>query len=397
MAVLLLIFLYQYRGIEGWLARFTSVTLLLGGSLALLRLIPEAALESWYFQAGLFLGDAAAASLILHWTTSDSDLYLIYFLIIFGTALMRNLFQSLLVALATSGLYLMSSWHQGPPHDVAFWVRMLFLWVSSALLAILSRDSRQAQNEAEGRHQARLVQFERLATLGQLSAEVAHRIKGPLTTIMVNAEVLMQRGGFPPQEQRELAEIRGEVGRCRDILKGLLDLGRIEEMDVVDFDLRGPLRRALASLEACRRHRRIRIETSIPEEPLPASGDPALVQEAVAAVLHNAVDAVRDGGRIQVAASIARGGFGWLAWPARRQFCEISVSDDGRGINPDDLERIFQPFFTTKGELGSGLGLSAALRIMQKHGGAIEARSGGPGQGARFILSLPRRASGRRG
>jgi len=71
--------------------------------------------------------------------------------------------------------------------------------------------------------------------------------------------------------------------------------------------------------------------------------------------------------------------------------CEVSVEDDGRGIRKEDLERIFEPYFTTKGKDGSGLGLSAALRVLQKHGGSIEAFSDGPGRGARITLTIPRR------
>jgi signal transduction histidine kinase len=396
MAVLLLIFLYQYRAIAGWAWRFSCVTLLLGGSLVFLQLAADRILSSWYVQVGLFLGDAALASLILNWTRQASDLYLIYFLIIFGTALMRNLTQSLVVAVVTSGLYLLSAWRpaHGFPHEAGFWLRVNFLWVSSTLLAILSRDSRQAQGEVERKHQGRLVQYERLATLGQLAGEVAHRIKGPLTTIMVNAEVLSQRGGRSPEEQKELTQIRDEVGHCRDILKGLLDLGRIEEMDRVRFDLREPLRQALAAMTPRLQKHRVHLAVSL-AEPLPVQGDPVLMQEAILALLHNAADAVREGGRIQVSALVTPERYGWRGLFERADLCEITVADDGRGIKTADLERIFEPFFTTKGRYGSGLGLSAALRVLQKHGGSIEVYSDGPGQGARFVLMVPRREPSR--
>ena len=396
-AVLLLVFVYQYRGIEGWVHRFYFLTGLSGGSLLLLQLASARTLESWYFQVGLFLGDATLASLVLHWSHPDSDFYLLYFLIIFGTALTRSLAQSVIVAVVTSALYMLSAWHpyQGLPHSAAFWSRVFFLWVTSGLMAILSRDSRQAQHEIERGHQERMVQFERLAALGQLAGEVAHRIKGPLTTIMVNAEVLAQRGDSSPQAQKELAEIRDEVGHCRDILKSLLDLGRIEEMDRVAFDLRDPLRQALESVAARARRHKIDIEESLPKQPLSVRGDPSLVQEAVMAVLHNALDAARSGGRIRVAARISPGPRDWSHFFRRPRVCSIFVEDDGRGIRSEDRERIFQPFFTTKGQYGSGLGLSAALRVMQKHGGTIEAHSRGLGQGARFILSLPCRLPAR--
>ena len=223
-----------------------------------------------------------------------------------------------------------------------------------------------------------------------MAGEVAHRIKGPLTTIMVNAEVLSQRGGLRAEAQKEIEQIRTEVGHCRDILKGLLDLGRIEEMDEVSFDLRGPLRQALAAVSARLQKHRVRLASSL-GRPLPMRGDPVLMQEAVLAVLHNALDAVRDGGRVGVEAHVVPARAGWLGLLRRAEVCEVSIRDDGRGIAPEDRDKVFEPFFTTKGSHGSGLGLSAALRILQKHGGDIEARSEGPGKGACFVLTVPSR------
>ncbi|MEK7859662.1 MAG: ATP-binding protein [Elusimicrobiota bacterium] len=392
MAVLLLLFLYQYRGIEGWVERFFFLTGVLGGSLVFLRLASIETLSLWYVQAGLFLGDAALASLTLHWAQPRSDLYLIYFLIIFGTALTRNLTQSLVVALVTSLLYLLSGWSpvRGFPHDTGFWLRVHFLWVTASLLAILSRDAQQAQAEQEEKYRERLVQIERLATLGQVAGEVAHRIKGPLTTILVNAEVLAHRFAKSKETVKELKEIQDEVGRCKEILKNLLDLGRIEEMDFSPVDLRDPLRFALRSLEPRLKKGGIRHEVSGVEEPLMVDGDQSLLQEAISAVLHNAVDAAAHGGRIKVS---VRGDGHWLPWrspQAAPASYVLTIEDDGKGILAKDLERVFQPFFTTKAD-GSGLGLSAALRILQKHKGTVEAQSGGLGLGTRILLTLPKR------
>lgn len=385
MAVLLLLFLYQYTEIEGWVPRLWFMITVLGGSLAFLQLASEEFLSRWPVQAALFLGDAVLASVILHWSSPRSDVYLLYLLIIFGTVLTRKLSQSVVVVAAISLLYLGMRWHPGRgfPTETGFWLRMHFLWVVSALLAILSRDTRSAQAEQDETYRERLIQVERLAAIGQLAAEVAHRIKGPLTTIRVNAEVLAHRLPASKETRRELKQIEEEVDHCREILKHLLDLGRIEEMDRKDLDLREPLRLALQAVEARLKRQKVRLALAGLDEAIPVIGDQSLLQEAVGAILHNALDAMPDGGRLEV-----RAGWTPARWgrPAR---AELEVRDEGRGIAKADLERIFRPFFTTKGGEGSGLGLSAALRIMEKHGGSIEASSAGTGRGACFTLTLP--------
>jgi len=378
MAVILLLFLYQGTGQEGWVVRLYVLLVFLGASMTLIRIAPEAALERGWFQAGLFLSDAVLASVILSWIQPRTELFLIYTLIVFGSALTRSARQSLVVACVTIALYFIAWWRPGAwiPESPVFWLRFLFLVVSAALLAILARDSKAAQDEDKRRYDERLIQVERLATLGRVAAEVAHRIKGPLTTIAVNAEVAAHRHAKDAKTLKELRQIGEEVQRCKEILKNLLDLGRIEEMDTENVDLRVPIERALKLIKPQAADRKLSLESSGLGKPMKMQGDESLLQEALYALLQNAVEAAPAGGRIRLAAETFGG--------AHR----LSVSDDGAGVARADLERIFQPFFTTKKD-GSGLGLSAALRIAQKHGGTVEAVSAGEGSGARFTLILP--------
>ncbi len=378
MAVLLLLFLYQPRA-QYVAGRLVLVLSLMVGSMALLRLVPDRVLTRWWFHAALFVGDVGAAILILGWTHSQSNLFLIYLIIVFGSALTRSSRQHLVVAAVTILLYLVSGWRPvtGWPHQSEFWLRAMFLAVSSALMTILGRDSRLAQDEQRRRYEERLVQVGRLATLGRIAGEVAHRIKGPLTTIAVNAEVLAHRPGFDKAVLKELQEIGAEVEKCKAILKDLLDLGRIEEMDVAAFDLRAPLSSALKSIETQAHQRSVRLVKEGLEEASRVRGDAVLLQEAVLALLQNAIEAVSDGGLVRLRVSTAGG------------FRRVEVVDDGIGISSGDLERIFEPFFTTKKDSGSGLGLSAALRIAAKHGGTVEGESDGPGLGSCFTLLIP--------
>lgn len=376
MAALMLLFLYLGREHAGWAGQLAALTATMLASLALIRLAPDALLGSWWFQAGLFVGDALAATVVLFWIEPRPELYMIYFLVVFGSALTRSLRQSVVVAAAVLALYTVA-WRrspQGASHS-AYWLGAAFLAVTAALMAILSRDAQEAQAEEKRRYDERLIQVERLATLGQAAAEVAHRIKAPLTTIAVNAEVLAARGA-DAAARASLAEIGEEVARIKSILKNLLDLGRIEEMDSEPLDLRAPLEEALRGVKAAAEERGVRLESAGLAAPLPARGDAPLLREAALALLQNAVEASPKGGVVRVSAE------------TRGRAHRVAVTDEGPGVRAADLERIFQPFYTTKPE-GSGLGLSAALRIAQKHGGTVEAESPGPGRGARFTLTLP--------
>ena len=378
MAVLLLLIVFQGPGRPGD-GILGVLAALLVASLVLLRLAPDDVLARWWFQAGIFVGDAVTATLTLRFLRPQADLFLLYLLLVFGSALTRSARQRLIVAGATITLYLLTGWRpsQGWPTQPEFWLRAVFLAVSAALMAVLARDARQAQDEQRRRYEERLVQIGRLATLGRFAGEVAHRIKGPLTTIAVDAEVLAHRLGGDKDALKELAEISGEVERCKRILKDLLDLGRIEEMDVMPLDLREPVRDALKALATQARSKNVKVATSGLSAPMRARGDATLLREAVSALLQNAIEASSEGLSIRVAGSTRAG------------FHRILVADDGAGISPEELERIFEPFFTTKNGEGSGLGLSAALRIAAKHGGSVEAESAGPGRGARVTLLIP--------
>jgi signal transduction histidine kinase len=378
MAVLLLLGVFQTPGRpdDRTLGLFAA---LLGSSLVLLRLAPAEILARWWFQAGFFVGDALSATAVLRWIHPQADLFLLYLLLVFGSALTRSTRQRLLVAGIAIALYLVTGWRPGVgwPGQPEFWLRAMFLAVSAALMALLARDARQAQEDQARRHEERLVQVGRLATLGRVAGEVAHRIKGPLTTIAVDAEVLAHRLSGDKAALKELQEISGEVEHCKRILKDLLDLGRIEEMDLLPLDLRELVRKAVKGLGTQAKKRGVTLRSTSPSAPMRATGDATLLQEAVAALLQNAVEASTEGGVVRLETATQSG------------VHRVVVADEGTGISSADLERVFEPFFTTKKDVGSGLGLSAALRIAVKHGGSVEAHSAGPGRGSRFTLLIP--------
>jgi signal transduction histidine kinase len=379
MAALLLLFVTQGRQHDGWPAQFLALLAGTLGSMLLVRFASDKSVGSWWFQAGLFLGDAIAASVVLNWIQPRPELFGIYFIVVLGSALTRSPRQSLIISGSTMAVYAIAWWTRGRVTPVSvFLLRLMFLATASALLAILGLDAASAQEEEKRRYDERLIQVERLAILGRAAAEVAHRIKGPLTTIAVDAEVLSHRHAGDKATLKELAQILEEVGRCKEILKNLLDLGRIEEMDTEPLDLRAPVERAVKLIAPLVKDRGAKLATSGLDAAMPARGDESLIQEALYALLQNAVEAARRGGSIRLEAA---------TWGGAHR---VSVVDDGAGVTRGELEKIFQPFYTTKKD-GSGLGLSAALRIAQKHGGTVEAESDGAGRGARFTLTIPAR------
>ncbi|MFA5140292.1 MAG: HAMP domain-containing sensor histidine kinase [Elusimicrobiota bacterium] len=390
MAVLLLLFIFQGHSVEHWPLRFGTLCSLFTASLVLIQWIPDRVLQAWWLQMGLFVADASLASAALHWIEPPADLFALYLLVLFGTALTRSMLLSIVVAAVTSVLYGVSAWrpNMGLVQTTEFWLRMHFLWISTFLLALLARDAKQAQQEQEQSFQARTIQLESLATLGRVAGEVAHRIKSPLTTIRVNAEVLSHRLSGRADALKELAEIQEEVERCKTILKDLLNLGRIEEIDLERLDLRKPLRSALDAIAPQTRQRGITLKAPVLRRALPVQGDQSMLHEALLALLQNAVEASSAGGVIEVAVRTSGDRTRWWRLSDRGAHI-VTVLDHGIGIARQDLGRLFRPFFTTKKMDGSGLGLAAALRIAQKHGGTVEAESGGPGHGATFTFRVP--------
>ncbi len=392
MAVLLLLFLYHPQQIDAWVGRFALLLVALTGSLVAIRLVPSRVLESWWFQMSLFVADAVIATLTLGWTQRNQNFFLLYFVIIFGTALIRSFRATLIVAGTCTVLYVGAEANSAEGFRGAdFWLQLNFLWVTTFLLAILSRDTRQAQRDQQQRYQGRVARLESLALLGQVAGEVAHRIKGPLTTIRVNADVLVHhlKGQGRRRERRELEQIQEETEHCKTILRDLLNLGRIEEVDLERIDLRSPLESAVRTIRPQAKRKRIRFHVEPGAEPLRVRGDQALLQEALAAVLQNAVEAVKKNGEIVVLAGSVHERTWW--WPgAGGRLCRsVTVRDDGAGIPRGRFDSLFRPFFTTKRVEGSGLGLAAALRILQKHEGTIDVYSEGPGKGSTFTLKLP--------
>lgn len=221
-----------------------------------------------------------------------------------------------------------------------------------------------------------LAIHERLASLGLLTAGVAHEINNPLEGIRNYLKLLRNAGAGPEDRARWLDLVDHGFGRIAEIVRDLLRFARPAN-ERGEADLAAAVERATKLAAYSQKLAHVEIETRGLEAPLVVVGDAGRLEQVVVNLLLNAGQAMNGKGRIVISARR-------LAAPAHA--IEIEVADEGPGIPPDVLPRIFDPFFTASG--GSGLGLSVSYGIVQAHGGTLVARNQDAG-GAVFTIRLP--------
>ncbi len=258
---------------------------------------------------------------------------------------------------------------------------------------VAARDEVAAATDARIAALEQLRHADRLATVGQLASGVAHELGTPLSIVSARAGLL--RAGDAPQP--EVVESAGiivdQTARMTAIIRQLLDLSRRRGPQLAVADLRPVVTRTAGLLSSLARSRDVVLDVVAPAQPLCAEIDESQVQQALANVIVNAIQATPKGRRVSVRLHACR-----ARPPADRDVADgdyvcISVEDEGTGIATEHLPRLFQPFFTTKdvGE-GTGLGLSVTEGIVGDHHGWIAVASV-PGQGSRFDVYLPRVAA----
>jgi two-component system, NtrC family, sensor histidine kinase HydH len=212
--------------------------------------------------------------------------------------------------------------------------------------------------------QEQLLASERLAALGEVSAAVAHGIRNPLANIRASAQVALAWAAEPVQGS--LRAITGEVDRLGEWLQALLGYVRPFELQRTSVDVNEMAVDLLSVLEPQLTEAKIDAEQSLAPA-LPAiTADKALLQQALLAVLENAIQAMRAGGTLRVETRPCT--------HRERPAVEIVVRDNGHGIRPDQIGRVFEPFFTTKTR-GTGLGLALTRKVIEQHGGRAEVES----------------------
>jgi PAS domain S-box-containing protein len=225
--------------------------------------------------------------------------------------------------------------------------------------------------------QRSLLQHEKLASIGRLSAGVAHEINNPLTTILTSAMLLQEDLNPEDTAYQELQIIANETLRCRKIVTSLLDFARQTKPQKKMCNINGIVTESVLLTQKQAAFKDIAVTSHLTPDIPELMLDKGQIQQALINLILNAVEATAEGGAISVK----------TAYLKDMQRACIGVADNGPGIEAENLDKIFEPFFTTK-ESGTGLGLSLTMGIIEQHGGTIEVKTE-IGQGTQFVIKLP--------
>jgi two-component system NtrC family sensor kinase len=226
--------------------------------------------------------------------------------------------------------------------------------------------------------QQQLIQSAKLAAIGELAASVAHELNNPLSVILGYGDLIAMQ--FPPDTPvgKQVATIQSQAKRAGKIASDLLNFSRRREPKRESISLNQLVLRATDLLGAKLKKSDARLETVFDAEAPPVLADADQITQVLVNLVTNACDAQARGSVITVRTRFHRD----IA------AVSIEVVDRGAGMTPEQAQRIFEPFYTTKGEQGTGLGLSVSLGIIRSHGGVLEVDSR-PNEGTTMTVRLP--------
>ncbi len=222
-----------------------------------------------------------------------------------------------------------------------------------------------------------LIQSEKLASLGKIAAGIAHEINNPLTSILINTHLMLEKLNKREGFYENLNLIAEETSRCTQIVKGLLEFARQSPPQKVFTDINDLIDRTTQLLENQASFQNIRIIKEL-DRTLPLLKlDRSKIQQVFWNLMVNACEAMPKGGQLSISTRAS----------SDKKFIEVRFIDTGVGIPKENIHKLFDPFFTTK-TTGTGLGLAISYGIIQQHQGWIEVKSE-PGQGTMFMVSFP--------
>ena len=332
--------------------------------------------------------------LIVHSGGFASSFFMGFYLLTALHAFYYGYRSGLAVAVVCAAIYLLAGLRVSAIEPIDFLLRISFLFLIALPIGLLSVILRGDKEKIESlnrdlnesletmKHlQGKLVEAEKLSALGRLTANVAHEIRNPLTAIGGFAKRLEKRLTENSPEKEYARIIVNEVARLERILRDTLTFSREAKYHLQYADMNLLLARTEAKVvEVCREKGILLAVRPAPDLP-PCIVDEDQIRQALDNLITNAIDAIPQGGTLTLATR--------TACENGTQYVVIDVSDTGPGISPDLVNRIFEPFYSTK-EMGhgTGLGLSICKKIMEEHRGSIRV-SAAPGGGAMFSLFIP--------
>lgn len=242
----------------------------------------------------------------------------------------------------------------------------------AAMLGRLREANRQLHRQQEA-----MAHAEKLASIGRLASGVAHEINNPLAGMQTCVEALQAGSQDPATARQYLALVQQGLRRVQTIVRQLLDFARQRDLVLAAVDVGKVLEETVALARYQIERKRVKLALTLPEPPPSIHADGSQLQQVFLNLVLNALDAVPEGGELRISTRHDTEGI------------EVAVADNGCGIPEEDLGRIFDPFFSTKGVgRGTGLGLSVSYGIVQAHRGriAVESRAG---VGSTFRVWLP--------
>jgi two-component system NtrC family sensor kinase len=245
----------------------------------------------------------------------------------------------------------------------------------------------QERSEQLQRMQMQLVHTEKLASLGELVAGIAHEINNPLSGILIFSSLISKDKRLDPALQKDVETISSEAKRCAGIVKGLLEFAREYQPRMIVCDINQVVLDSLRLVECQSVFQNISIQRQLGSSLPEIMADHNQLKQVFINIFINAGQAMQDmkQGELKIVTTQDT---------ETTDGVVVSISDSGLGVAEEQLGKLFDPFFTTKGTGGTGLGLSVSYGIIQAHGGTIKAESI-PGSGTTFIVRLPRRPEGK--
>jgi signal transduction histidine kinase len=320
-----------------------------------------------------------------------SDFYLLYFLIILrGIVLFPNKTMSVVINIVISLLYIFVLISSEPNLSFLtsskFIAKFILIWsvmlISWFILEIVrsQREKIQADFDRMRTMEQQMLRTEKLASMGEVAAGIAHEINNPVGIITASADYLLKSNELNPAQRENLKIIQTEATRCKKNISQLVQLTSPSANAVEPVDVNGIISDTILEIQQLPCEQKIRIQTRLDQHLPTIIANPSLLQRAFYNLMRNACEAMAQlGGEMTVTTSLIETKSG--------QRVEIRVQDTGIGIASKNQNQVFTPFYTTKtGNLG--LGLAITHRIIDWHNGTINIESQ-PGTGTTVILRVP--------